>query len=130
MELLLNLVWLATALLVAAIGLAGANAGVSSAKRWQIAIAVVCLCVVLFPVISVSDDLQQVEFTSESRTVVLSEVHSHFHTNLLFISLLLLLLLQATLAASYFSRKVFIPAFPRDGFLRLVISRPPPAALP
>jgi len=126
MELLLNLVWLATALLVAAIGLAGANAGMSSARQWQIAIAVVCLCVVLFPVISVSDDLQQVEFTTESRTVVLSEVHAHHHTNLLLVSLLLLLLLQATVAASYFSRKVFIPAFQLDGFLRSVVSRPPP----
>lgn len=130
MELLLNLVWLAAALLVVAVGFTHASAGASSAERWQIAIAVVCLCVILFPVISVSDDLQQVEFASESRTVVLSEVHSHLHTNLLFISLLLLLLLQAILAVSYFSRKMFIPAFPLDAFLCLVVSRPPPAVLP
>ena len=126
MELLLNLVWVVASLLVIAAGLNRARTGVSSLEAWQIAIAVMCLCVILFPVISVSDDLQQVEFTTESRTVVLSEVHAHHHTNLLLVSLLLLLLLQATVAASYFSRKVFIPAFQLDGFLRSVVSRPPP----
>jgi hypothetical protein len=130
MEMFLNVVWLVAGLLVFALAVQHARKGLTLRECLQLGIAVFCLWVLLFPVISASDDLQQVPFPSGNMTVVLSEGHAQHSVNLLFISLLLLLSLQAAFATSYFARKVFVPASSCDGFLRAVVSRPPPFSFP
>lgn len=127
MELLLNLIWLAVGLLMTAAVCRRVCTGLSARECLQLGVAVLCLWVVLFPAISMTDDLQQVPFASETRTFQLSGTHGHQYLNLLFVSLLLLLSLQASFAISYFARRVMVgPASLHEGFLRRVVSRPPP----
>jgi thiol:disulfide interchange protein len=133
MELLLNLVWLVAALLVAAAAWTRAKSETSGNQFWLLAVAVICLWVVLFPAISMTDDLQQVIFASEEnpQSLLLSDIHRQTTATPQLLSVLALLsLLPAFLIASrdFLSRSFVVPP-PLEGFLRPVISRPPPSPL-
>jgi hypothetical protein len=131
MELLLNLVWLVAAatIVLAAIGRAKSKqfADAANSERWVLCIAAVSLCVVLFPAISMTDDLQQVTFSSEESTqsLILADAHSRIHVNLDFLILALLLVFAAT-ASVAFARQVSMPKPLLEGFIASIISRPPP----
>lgn len=65
MEMFLNLAWLAVAALIIALWLHGGNEDASSTRRRQL-VAIAVLLVILFPVISLSDDLLAVQSSSET----------------------------------------------------------------
>jgi hypothetical protein len=132
MELLLNLVWLVAALAVvwAAIARARSKQFIAAGPGlWALGVTVFCLCVVLFPAISMTDDLQQVTFGSEESTqsLIVADAHSRVHANLEFLLLAILLVFAATLASFDLARRAFIAKSPLEGFIALIISRPPPA---
>lgn len=131
MELLLNLIWLVAVVFIAAAAFSRARSGLGSSPRvWVLAVAVVCLCVVLFPAISMTDDLQQVILGSEesAQNLILSDMHNRIHTSVEVVSLLLiLLLLQAMFVRFDFFRRAFVAKSPLDVFFASIISRPPPS---
>lgn len=68
MEILLNLVWAAFAVLIAACCLRAGNRTPSDKRRQVITLCI--LVAILFPVISVSDDLMAIQFASEPDTAL------------------------------------------------------------
>jgi hypothetical protein len=130
MELLLNVVWLLAAILVSAAALRHPNRlGPGSRQRWVLGVAVLCLCIVLFPAISMTDDLQQVTWGSEenSKILALADVHSKVVANVDSVLLLaVLVLFQAKLAQVGLARCAFVKKPLLEGFLVSVTSRPPP----
>ena len=65
MELLLNLAWLLVALVCAVGLLHRAPRNLHSTKFWVLATAMLCVVVLLFPVISMTDDLHAEVFMAE-----------------------------------------------------------------
>ena len=132
MELLLNLVWLVVGLCVSGMAFRRAKREASSKQRWLLGVAALCLCVVLFPAISMTDDLQQVIFASEEnpQKLVLSDVHHKAHANVQLVSLLVILLLfHATFARIDRAHRAIAAKLPIEGFLTSAFSRPPPLPL-
>jgi NADH:ubiquinone oxidoreductase subunit 6 (subunit J) len=128
-ELLLNLVWLAAAVTVLAAALRQACRTGRWDRRFQILTVALCLLVVLFPVISMSDDLRQASFTAEERirgwaASLFVDLPAVFPVPA--VALLLALMLRVALGSI---RRSTWGSSVVSGFARLVDSRPPPCAL-
>jgi len=81
MELLLNATWLLVAIAGALGLLRRVKASSDSTKLWVLATATLCVVVLLFPVISMSDDLHAPIFTAEDsgkRRVVEVQIQQQF----------------------------------------------------
>ena len=80
MELFLNLFWLGTILLLFASGWWHRSGGTKLHHGWKIrAVALMCISVLIFPAISLSDDLQMESMAVEAPTKRISQpmVNSH-----------------------------------------------------
>jgi len=129
MELLLNLTWLLVAAMCAIGLLRRARREPNSANIWLFAAAMLCIVVLLFPVISMTDDLHAEVFTAEEsgkRRVVAIQIE-HQLSNLQS--------LATRLAISMFTFRrptwspaadPFIPS-PLDGTRAAYFTRPPPS---
>jgi hypothetical protein len=103
MELLLNLVWLALAMLSIALFVAKrrATAGKSHASQATALLALGCVLALLFPVVSASDDLHPTQAVLEDATKRIQHmVAPQYHTNLTSSSSLLTALLTVYLLAA------------------------------
>jgi hypothetical protein len=129
MELFLNLVWLGVSLVITLVAIARAGRETAWAQRCVIGVAALCLLVLLFPVISMSDDLQQVSFMAEENIPGrnLPHLHAAPAAHLQFaITLAILLIFEAALVARGLAGTICTPCSPLSGFRTLVNSRPPP----
>jgi hypothetical protein len=129
MELLLNLVWLLASAVLAGAAFVHAKNESSWDKRWIIVVAALCLLVTLFPVISMSDDLQQVSFMAEEKVqgTLVHDVHAESTPHLDFVHILtIFLLFQAVLIMWEASLESSGGFSLLSGFRTLVSSRPPP----
>jgi hypothetical protein len=133
MELLLNFVWLLTAVLVGtAVLRSPTKSGPCSRQRWLLCGTVLCLCLVLFPIISMTDDLQQVTLGSEenSRNLAMTDTHSKVVANVESVLLLaVLMLFQTMLAGVGRARCEFVSKPILEGYLVSITSRPPPCLI-
>ncbi len=65
MEILLNLAWLLVTIVCSIVLLSHARKQPDATRLWVVVTAVVCIMVLLFPVISMTDDLHAELFTAE-----------------------------------------------------------------
>lgn len=133
MELLLNLAWAAFSLSLLVLWLASLRNGTSSTD-WRVIIAFALLVVLLFPVISMTDDLAAINNPAEAEHIFRRSVAPLLHGSAIsplgLIFGLLLLLLFASFTTLLASTR-FTPASPLTrllaGFLRSCSVRPPPS---
>jgi len=127
MELLLNLTWLSVAL-VCAIGLfCRAKREPNAANIWLFITAAVCIVVLLFPVISMTDDLHAEVFTAEEsgkHRVVVVHTHQLLSPNTFIARLAALVFVPARVTWSR-STEVQLPQ-PIEGIRLSSFTRPPP----
>jgi hypothetical protein len=129
MELLLNLTWLLLAIICSVALLRRAQKDPNSAQLWIFITAVVCIMVLLFPVISMTDDLHAEVFTAEEsgkrRVAVV-----HVQQLLAFVHVLaawLLISVAPPQRATWVSSTETCILSPREGMRVSWSSRPPPA---
>ena len=128
MELLLNLAWMLVTIFVS-IALLHRARRENSARLWIVVTAVVCLMILLFPVISMTDDLHAELFTAEeSGKRRVAAVHVQQLLAFVHVLAAWLLISIAAPACLGWSRRVN-EVFPKalDGTLLVTFIRPPPA---
>ena len=131
MELVLNAIWLAIVCFVAAAALKHTNRADSpSVNRICLFVGVLCFAALLFPSISITDDLQQVGIASEEvgRYLLKSADYSSAPFSIAFTGIVALLLAAISGAGYLYRRPNFAPS-PLAGFRFTTASRPPPALL-
>ena len=132
MELLLNLAWLFIAILCAMGLLRRAKREPDAAHVWLLVTAVVCIVVLLFPVISMTDDLHAPLFTAEENgkrrllTVQIQQQSLALHELSALVTAVLLVLPRTTFSGT---EEVLSPPGPLEGSCPLCLKRPPPLSL-
>ena len=128
MEILLNLAWLLVAVVCAFGLLRRARREPDSANMWLLATAVLCIVVLLFPVISMTDDLHAEVFTAEEsgkRRIAAVQIQQQLTTLCALVSLLAGSLITLTrLASSTTEETIVLQAL--AGIRHSSFSRPPP----
>ena len=133
MELLLNLAWAAVSVSLLVLWLTSLRNG-TSRTDWRVIIAFLLLVVLLFPVISMTDDLAAVQNPAEAEHIFRRSVAPLLHvsaTSPLGLTFGLLLLLFSAgfaplLASTRFTRASILTRL-LAGFLRSSAVRPPPS---
>ena len=138
MELLLNLIWITLALAaLCAFARRKSDASQISGSRWiKALLALTCSIVLLFPIISASDDLHPVQAAVEdaSKRVQLaltseSTDRSTVPTTAVFLFVAVAMYLLFALAASWRPCEQFVALHPLDGKRRTSLGRAPPSFL-
>ncbi len=129
MELLLNLTWLLLSFACAFAVVKHARRGSESPRLWVVLTAVLCFIVLLFPVISMTDDLHAELYTSEDpgKRRVIADQLQHHAVIVVALATLLPTLLIVTVRSSW--NFIDVVVTPLDGSIPSVTSRPPPALL-
>ncbi|WP_035354496.1 hypothetical protein [Edaphobacter aggregans] len=136
MELLLNLLWFSVSLLLVAFWVRAVRLG-HTQLTWTTFVALALLLVLLFPVISMTDDLVAMAAPSEGehfvRRVAMPLLHLDQDSSSLLDTVLLAALLFLGIAFLSLRLSRLVPrSYPRTvlaGFARAAAVRPPPVAL-
>ncbi len=135
-ELLSNLVWIAVALALGSVWLAERHRARGRSPRWGFGVqltAVALLTMILLPVISVSDDLQASHNPAEvERTCIRNDQHLLQPETVPQAPAALAFVIRSLLLSSPHTIALMPPPVPprseRMAYIRLLASRPPPAA--
>lgn len=128
MELLLNLAWLLVTVVCSIALLRRARRNPDAAHLWIVITALVCIMILLFPVISMTDDLHAELFTAEDSgkrrvaAVQVQQLVAFVHV----LATWLTILIAAPLAAVWASRSAELVSRPLDGTRITSFIRPPP----
>ena len=131
MELLLNLAWLLVTVLCSVTLLRRVRRTKGSAPFWVLVTAVICVMVLLFPVISMTDDLHAEVFTAEDsgkRRVAATQIHQQLAQLDAFIAWLLVLIAVPGCVDRTVASDVPVPR-PLAGTRKSTFIRPPPSLL-
>lgn len=124
MELFLNLVWLAVAFLVAA-ALCRRPVRIQGRVQWAIlAVGITCVAALIFPAISMSDDVHFQYLMSESPDKRLQAAHSQLQTVAI---AFVLFVLAACFIELYRRERLQFHARLLSGFDSVLVGRAPPA---
>ena len=129
MELLLNLVWLGLAVACAIALLSHVPEEKQTHSLWFAITALICIVVLLFPVVSMTDDLHAEIYTIDDNAKRKLSVVDIQHHAVEYLTLRIAMLLVVSSRPSWSTLDEVLTPSPLEGVHTAVASRPPPALL-